>query len=152
MTSRAKRSVAGKYVCLGLMILFGIGCVYAQRADRDLPLVLAGEMPLYPVMARAARIEGIVKIKATTNGGKVVSLEVESGPPMLVRFAEDNLKTWKFAKHAPATFVTTFEYVIEEPSYCGYHNGSVNLQLPLEVRISASGVQTCDPAADTKSH
>jgi hypothetical protein len=152
LMTRAKHFAAGKCACLGLMILLGISCVDAQQTDRNLPLVLTGEMPLYPVIARAARVQGIVKIKVSTDGEKVVSLDVKSGPPMLVRFAENNLKTWKFAEHKPTTFVTTFEYVIEETSYCGYQNGNVNLYLPSEVRITASGVKTCDPATGTESH
>jgi outer membrane biosynthesis protein TonB len=65
----------------------------AQKAEQELPLVIAGKMPLYPIMARLARVEGVVKIRVTTDGEKVTSLEAESGPPMLVKFAKENILT-----------------------------------------------------------
>jgi hypothetical protein len=113
-------------------------------------VVIAGKMPLYPIMARLARVEGVVKIRVTTDGEKVTSLEAESGPPMLVKFAKENILTWEFVKHKPTTFITTFEYVIEGPDQCMYSNGASVLNLPLEIRISAKGLKTCDPAVEIK--
>ena len=126
--------------------------VLAQKASQELPLVTAGKLPLYPIMARAARVQGVVKIKVTTDGKNVVSVDVESGPPILVKFAKENILTWKFSAHKPTTFVTTFDYVLEEPAQCGYSNDTLVLKLPLEVRISAKGLKTCDPAAEIKPH
>ena len=130
-----------------LMILCGMLPLssLAQKADQELPLVIAGNLPLYPIMARAARIQGVVKIKVTTDGKKVTSVETESGPPMLVKFAKENILTWNFAEHKPTTFVTTFDYVIEGPAQCDYSNDALALNLPLEARISAKGLETCDP-------
>jgi hypothetical protein len=124
----------------------------AQKADQELPLVIAGKLPLYPIMARAARVQGVVKIKVTTDGKKVTSIDVESGPPMLVKFAKENILTWEFTEHKPTTFVTTFEYIIEEPAQCDYSNDALTLKLPLEVRIIVKGLKTCDPSAEIKSH
>ena len=86
MMTDAKRYPLRKFVGVGLMVLCGM--LYpaaAQKAEQQLPLVVAGEMPLYPIMARAARVQGVVKIKVTTDGKKVTSVDVESGPPMLVK-------------------------------------------------------------------
>ena len=150
---RVERYPKRKFVSAGLMILSGmLFPALAQKRGQELPVVTAGKMPLYPIMARAARVQGVVKIKVVTDGEKVVSADVESGPPMLARFAKENVLTWEFSKHKPSTFVTTFEYEIEGPNQCGYGNGSSTLNLPLEVRINAKGVETCDPAAETKSH
>lgn len=124
--------------------------VPSQSEGQELPLVIAGKMPLYPIMARLARVQGVVKIKVTTDGEKVSSLDAESGPPMLVKFTKENILTWEFVKHSPTTFVTTFKYVIEEPDQCLYSNGTSVLNLPLEVRISAKGLETCDPAVAVK--
>jgi hypothetical protein len=135
------------------MILSGIlSPALAQKAEQEIPLIIAGKMPLYPIMARAARIQGIVKVSVTTDGKKVTSLDAESGPPMLVKAAKENILTWEFLEHKPTTFVTTFEYVIEGPDQCMYTNGTSVLNLPLEIRISAKGIKTCDPAAEIKSH
>lgn len=136
-----------------LMILCGtLSPAFAQKAEQELPLVIAGRMPLYPPVANHAWIQGIVKIKVTTDGEKVTTLEVESGPPMLVQAAKENILTWEFFKHKPTTFVTTFEYVIEGPDQCMFSNGTSVLNLPLEIRISAKGLKTCDPATVSKTH
>lgn len=124
--------------------------VLAQGDKQELPLVIAAEMPLYPVMARAARIQGIVKMRVTTDGKKVTSVEAESGPAMLVKFTKENILTWRFSDHKPMTFVTTFEYVIRVPGECFYTNGRSVIDLPLSVRLSAKGVSTCDPAVREK--
>ena len=136
-----------------LMILCGmLSPAFAQKAEQELPVVIAGKMPLYPLVANHAWIQGIVKIKVTTDGEKVTTLEVESGPPMLVQAAKEVILTWEFLKHRPTTFVTTFEYVIEGPSQCMFTNGTSVLNLPLEIHISAKGLKTCDPAAEVKTH
>jgi hypothetical protein len=129
--------------CIALLSAF---IVLAQDAKHELPLVIGGKMPLYPIMARTARIEGIVKVRVTTDGEKVGSIQAESGPPMLVRFVKENVLTWEFTKHNPTTFVTTFEFVLEGPDQCSYSNGVSVLRLPLEARISAHALKTCDPA------
>jgi hypothetical protein len=109
-------------------------------------------MPLYPIAARIARVQGLVKIKVVTDGEKVTSLDVESGPPMLAKSAAENIRTWEFAKHKPTTFVSTFEYEFESPDECTYGNGSSILRLPLDVRIRVKGLKTCDPATESRSH
>jgi hypothetical protein len=118
----------------------------AQVIVAELPIVKAGAMPLYPVIAQAARISGVVKIRVTTDGKKVASLDSENGPAMLVKAAKEIILTWTFEDHQPTSFVTTFEYRIEEPSQCGYSNGIVVLHLPAEVQVRANGLMTCDPS------
>ena len=154
MMIHAKCYPVQKFLGIGLMILCGMlpPASHAQKAEQELPLVVSGKMPLYPIMARAARVQGVVKIKVMTDGKKVTSVDVVSGPPMLVKFAKENVFTWEFAAHKPTRFLTTFEYVIEEPAQCDYSNDALTLRLPLEVRVSAKGLSTCDPAAEVKSH
>jgi hypothetical protein len=38
-----------------------LSVVGAQMAEPELPLVMDGRMPLYPIAARAARVQGTVK-------------------------------------------------------------------------------------------
>lgn len=151
--TRGKRSFIGTFIAVGLVMLCCMlpHAVPAQSEGHELPLLIAGKMPLYPIMARLGRVQGVVKIKVTTDGEKVSSLDAVSGPPMLVKFAKENILTWEFAKHRPTTFVTTFEYVIEGPDQCLYTNGTSVLNLPLGVRMSAKGLMTCDPSR-TSSH
>jgi hypothetical protein len=148
-----KRLLVLAFLDVGVPILSGFASpALAQTAEPELPLVVAGKMPLYPTMARLARVTGVVRITVTTDGEKISSLEAVSGPPMLVKFAKDNILTWEFAKHKPTTFITTFDYLIEGPDQCMYSNGSSILNLPLEVRISAKGLKTCDPGAAKNPH
>jgi hypothetical protein len=147
---RMKRDLLLKPLWAALVIVTGGASVLAQGPATDVPLVVGGKIPLYPIMARAAQIQGVVKIKVVTDGKKVTSADVESGVPMLAQFAKENVLTWEFSKHKPTTFVTTFKYVIEGPNQCAYSNGSSTLNLPLEVRINAKGVETCDPATENK--
>jgi hypothetical protein len=139
-----------KCLSLGLMILSGTAVpALGQDQDQELPVVKAGALPLYPIMARAARIEGTVKIRVTTDGKKVSSLDTESGAAMLVKAAKENIQTWEFLEHKPTTFITVFVYRFEEPAQCYYSNDSVTLRLPLDVRISVNGLMTCDPSTTT---
>jgi hypothetical protein len=135
---------ARKVVCIAL---FSASIVLAQDTRRELPLLIGGKIPLYPIIARAARVEGTVKLRVTTDGEKGRSIETESGPPMLVKSLKEDILTWEFAKHKPTTFVATFEYVIEGPDQCSYRNGVVVLRLPQEAHISAPSIMTCDPNA-----
>jgi hypothetical protein len=138
---------------IGMMILAEIlSPAFAQEAEQELPVIIAGKMPLYPLIANHLWIQGVVKIRVTTDGEKVTFLEAESGPPMLVKAAKENILTWEFMKHKPTTFVTTFEYVIEGPVQCMFSNGALVLNLPQEIRIRAKGIKTCDPAVEIKSH
>jgi hypothetical protein len=135
-------------VCVALAIFCGIvSSSAAQGAEQKIPLLIAGELPLYPPIARAARVQGIVKVKVTTDGKNVSLISEESGPQMLVKSAKEKILTWKFVDHKPTTFMVTFHYSIEEPYQCGYGNGAMVLHLPREARITVKGLKTCDPAA-----
>jgi Gram-negative bacterial TonB protein C-terminal len=136
---------------ISLIALLSASFVLAQDRNRELPLVITGKVPLYPIEARAARIQGTVKVKVTTDGERVTSVQAESGPPMLVKFVKENVLTWEFTRHKPTKFETTFEYLLEGPEECSYSNGKSVLALPLEVRISAHGIKTCDPSTKTGS-
>ena len=154
MIVQSKRNFVQISLGIGLVLLLGLpsSTAPAQKSEHHLPLVIMGKMPIYPIMARLARVEGIVRIKVKTDGKKVASIDAESGPPMLVKFSEENIRTWEFADHEPTAFVTTFKYMIEGPDLCEYSNGTSVLNLPQEVRVSVRGLKTCDPAAAVKAN
>jgi len=86
-------------------------CVYVS-ASNDSP-VLGADMPLYPVLARTAKITGKVEVQVVTDAdGKVMSAQVKSGHPLLSRAVLDNVKTWRFAGASERTI--TYEFKIEE--------------------------------------
>jgi len=53
--------------------------------------------PVYPMVARTARVEGTVVLEGTVNvEGRVENLQVVSGHPMLVDAARDTVRKWKY--------------------------------------------------------
>lgn len=118
----------------------------APQNDGSLPLVTSASIPIYPPLARMARIEGTVRIRISTNGSAVSKVEIESGQPLLAKASEENVKTWRFQKHSPTTFKVTFQYHMTPESLCEIDNPIVTLRLPSSIEIVAKGVRTCDPA------
>jgi protein TonB len=54
-------------------------------------------LPVYPAIAREARVEGTVVLAATiSKQGTIENLRVVSGPPMLQQAALDAVKTWRY--------------------------------------------------------
>jgi periplasmic protein TonB len=59
--------------------------------------IIAQTRPLYPALARQARIQGNVVLHAIIDkDGKVAQLEVISGHPLLVQSALDAVKQWRY--------------------------------------------------------
>jgi len=124
----------------------------AQKRQ-TLPSVASASVPLYPRVIRAARIQGDVMLRLSTDGERVSAVEVESGPPMLAQAAKENVKTWQFEPHTPTSFEVTFRYKLLLPSKCdsecncdSAEKESVLLQLPTNVDVSAKVPMICDPA------
>ena len=82
----------------------------AQEPARVLPRVIDHAPPIYPAIAGAAHVEGPVRLKITTNGHAVTSVEVVDRPSLLVKAAAENAQTWKFVDHIPGTFEVTFNF------------------------------------------
>jgi len=60
-------------------------------------LLIHKVQPVYPPLARQARIRGTVEFKAVIGkDGRVEHLEVVSGHPMLVTAAMDAVKQWQY--------------------------------------------------------
>jgi len=114
-----------------------------RNQDHVPPVVETASVPFYPPLARVAHIEGVVKLRITSDGSNVSDVSVLSGPPMLVSAAAENVRTWKFRDHSPTTFEVTFRYRMLSESKCEIDNGTVTLNLPGEVEIAAAGVKTC---------
>jgi hypothetical protein len=107
-----------------------------QKQPADLRLEHA-EVPMYPQLARTARIFGTVQVQVTVKDGKVMNTEVKSGPPMLVPATIENIQTWRFHPLVNATFTTKFIYQLETKEPLDPQNPKVELQLPLLVKITA---------------
>lgn len=54
-------------------------------------------MPSYPAIARTAHVQGTVVLHAVIGkDGSITSLQYVSGPPLLVKAAEDAVSTWRY--------------------------------------------------------
>jgi hypothetical protein len=73
----------------------------AQKDVPALPTVTAFDCPAYPSLAQQVRISGMVKMQVTTDGHQVTDVKLTSGHPILAPDAIKNVRTWKFADHAP---------------------------------------------------
>jgi TonB family protein len=86
--------------------------VLAQESAKTLPEVTEHAAINYPALARQARIQGQVRLRVTTNGHVVTDVAIAEGHPLLAQSAEQNVRTWKFVDHFPATFEVTFDFRI----------------------------------------
>jgi hypothetical protein len=85
------------------------------------------------------RLQGVVVLQVTTDGHQVVDVKLTSGHPLLASDAINNVRSWKFADHAPATFAVKYFYVNEghfkrdKVAKC-----SAKMELPGKVTVSTS--------------
>jgi hypothetical protein len=145
--TRWRSSAVVKYVGVGLIAMFGSVSltISGQEERRTTPVVTAASAAFYPRTALLAHIDGVVRIEVATDGRKVSSITPQSGPPMLVEAAKENIQTWHFDEHKPTKFVTTFEYGLEDPAGCDVGNSVLVLRLPSYVKVTARRVHSCDP-------
>jgi hypothetical protein len=122
--------------------------VFAQQPKSALPMIAGGEIPLYPPLARAAKVQGIVHVKVTTDGARVLTAQAGDGHRLLAAAAEENARTWRFARHEPTSFTVTYRYVLDAGA--DPNNPTVTLRLPAEVDIYAAPLIIHDPPAETR--
>jgi TonB family protein len=61
------------------------------------PRLISSGMPVYPPVAKAAKVEGDVVIRTTVDEkGRVAHMEVVSGPMALRQAAQDALRKWQY--------------------------------------------------------
>jgi protein TonB len=59
--------------------------------------LIFGPRPAYPPLARAARVQGTVRIQALiARDGSIGNLQVLSGPPLLIAAAMEAVKQWRY--------------------------------------------------------
>jgi hypothetical protein len=92
-------------------------------------------VPFYPPIARAAHLQGIVHVRVTTDGTRVVATYVVDGPKLLADGAEKNVKTWEFAGDSATTFSVTYRFRLTKSSSQGFIRETVILRLPTEIEV-----------------
>jgi hypothetical protein len=129
---------------LVLLAIF-LEAAFAQSPKALLPMVAGGAVPLYPPVARATKVQGIVHLKVVTDGTKVVTAHAEDGHRLLAIASEENLRTWVFSKHEPTSFKVTYRYRLD--AHADPNNPTVTLRLPNEVDVSIAPLVLSDPPA-----
>lgn len=137
------------------LVIESVSDVVARKLPRNisasiaLPMVASAGVPFYPPLARQARVQGIVRVKVTTDGHAVTATRAESGHRLLAQAAEENARTWRFAVHEPTTFTVTYRYKLVPGLKANPNNPVVLLRLPSEVEVSTLPMPPLlDPAPD----
>jgi hypothetical protein len=110
--------------------------IAAQHPGVALPMIASAQVPLYPPAARHANVEGVVHLKITTDGHRVVATHIDDGHKLLATAAEENARTWQFSLHEPTTFTVTYTYKLVENWKGDPNNPAVVLRFPTEVEVS----------------
>lgn len=103
---------------VGLLCAIFTAVGFAQTPPEVCPKHV--EPPVYPEIARTARMQGRVPVRVTIDAeGRISNAEVSSSDPapkFLQQSAMANAKVWTFRKppYAPYTFVITYEYRLRE--------------------------------------
>jgi hypothetical protein len=130
------------------VLAFGALSLAVAQSSAALPTIVGGDIPVYPATAKAARIEGEVRLRVSTDGRVVIGVEVIDGQPMLAKAAQSYAETWKFKQHTPTIFSSVFKFELLDSCDPNNENVRVTLNLPSEVTIrSPRPSYTCDPNA-----
>lgn len=111
-----------------ILFFWTAGKALAQSADVDSPKTWIAlkklSPPVFPPIARAARIMGDVRVRMTIRrDGSVVSAEVANGPPMLKQAALDSAEKSSFfcenCSHEVTEYFLTYTFGFRNDNDCG---------------------------------
>ena len=92
---------------LVVIVLTVILCPQNAMAATKAPVRVGGDImstklikqmkPIYPALAKAARVQGTVKLDVKiSTGGTIEDIKLISGPPLLVQAALNAVNTWMY--------------------------------------------------------
>ena len=106
------------------------------RARSPLPVLVAGDLPLYPRAAQVAGIEGAVVIRVSVSSGAVSSAVLKRGDRILGASAIEAVRTWKFEPESTAEFDSHFVFDLRLLRTDEDKNLGLDLELPRFARIT----------------
>jgi TonB family protein len=128
---------------LSILSLLALSAVASAEPNRPQPIPVTTKVaPLYPALAREARITGEVTVQAEiARDGSVISAKALSGPPLLHETCEDALQLWKFDRsnmHSdfPVPDRIIFRFKIKGPP-APHKPKTVHWKLPHRVEVIA---------------
>ena len=140
------------------MLVLMCGFLSAQSAPPE-PILKSGGQPIYPPLARAAHIEGAVRLEFVLNrDGDPSSVTVVSGHPMLVPATVATVKTWKFefpenAFREGQKYETTFAYKLAKKDIEQENQPTVSVAFHrVEITATWADVQASEcPTSETQA-
>jgi len=125
-----------------LVLLFTVCCARLWLIRPPVELcALHVESLVYDPVARAAKVQGDVRVRVSVNDkGSVVNARCETGPSLLCSQAEQNVEKWSFRQGEAETFYVTYTFRIGPP---GPHYDAptrVGFDLPDHVDVSTDSV------------
>jgi TonB family protein len=128
-----------------------------QSPDMSQPHFVIAKLPppVYPAMARTARVSGDVEVKISLQrNGIIGSVEATSGPAMLRQAAIDSVRQTQFAcgqcSETAPPFKIVYRFQLAEPLSCLEQSDSSYPRITQSldtITIIDRTTQTCDPAA-----
>jgi hypothetical protein len=110
----------------------------STQVSRQSFIVVDGRIPLYPELAKVARVSGIVNLRVSVKKGNVIEADAKSSAPLiLVNAAVDNIKTWSFTPDSNGALDVKYVYELEKEESAAPENPRVEMQLPFLVKITA---------------
>ena len=101
-------------------------------------MLVHADVPLYPLVARMARLDGTVHIRVRLRKGLVIETKTKSeASPVLVKAATTNVRTWRFSSSATGAFDVTYVYALEKEEEIPPVNPNVEMRLPYFVKVTA---------------
>ena len=138
-------------VWLGLMFVGYSGVTQAQEPACGLRSVRETVAPVYPPIARAAHVSGVVVVLASFDlAGNVTEAHVVSGPEMLKAAAVTFVLGWQANAYGGSrSCPVVVEYAMDVGPACEdrAEPSSAGRVDPLHYRVTAPVVWLCDPAA-----
>jgi len=102
-----KSRIAVALLALLAILSFAPSPTRAQEPSEGSRKIVSKVMPQYPSLARSMRLEGLVRADVLVGpNGKVKSVDVKGGHPLLVDAAENALRQWKWEPAAHETHET----------------------------------------------
>ena len=134
-----KESILGIVMILLIVTVAESG---QQAGKASLPVVIAAAVPLYPIGPHTVNIQGIVRIRISTDGRRLIDTRIEDdgGNVALARTAQENARTWQFSNHEPTSFTVTYHYILVDrlPDIeSNALNSKVVLRFPTDVEVYA---------------
>ena|ERR1700730_7332918 len=149
-----KNNSPSRFLLAALLVaLVSVACstIVAQESKVALPRVAGAAVPLYPPLARAANVQGVIHVKITTDGHRTVNALAEDGPQLLAVSAEENARTWVFAVHEPTTFTVTYQYKLVLGMKGNADNPEVVMRLPTRIEVRTLPMPSIgDPPSNTR--